>query len=84
MRTKQVRRAILDALKLANGYALEVEALRQHVGDLLRPPVSDEEWALHIDWLETQCHIVRIPSAIDDQLIQFSITERGRVLLQSL
>lgn len=84
MRTKLVRQTILEALKPAKGYALPVEALRRHVDALLRPPMTEEEWKEHSEWAETECLMVRIPCDFDDQLVQFAITERGRVRLQSL
>jgi hypothetical protein len=43
VRKKQVRRAILETLEMAKGYALEQGALEMHVNDLLRPPVEHEE-----------------------------------------
>lgn len=84
MRTKLIRQTILEALKPAQGYALPVDALRMHVDALLRPPLTDEEYKTHIDWLEDKCLIVRIPCEFDDQLVQFAITEKGRVALRTL
>ena len=83
-RTKALRRTILEQLKHAQGYALPDDALRPMVDSLMRPPVSDEEWKLSMDWLETNTMTVRVASELDADLIQHSITERGRVALQTL
>ena len=51
VRKKQVRRAILETLEMAKGYALESGTLEMHVNDLLRPPLTDDEWKDAINWL---------------------------------
>jgi hypothetical protein len=84
LRTKAIRRAVLDALKMAGSYALPDETLRKHVGDLERPQPSDEEWSLAVDWLETNQFIAAIPSDLDPDLKQWAITERGRTILATL
>jgi hypothetical protein len=83
-RTKALRLTILEQLKHAQGYALPDETLRSMVNSLMRPPVSDEEWTHSMDWLETNTMTVRVGSDLDASLIQHSITERGRVALQTL
>ena len=84
VRSKALRLTILEQLKHAQGYALPADALRPMVDSLLRPPVTDEEWQHSITWLESNGHIVRVPSDLDPALVQHSITERGRVALQTL
>jgi len=84
VRTKALRQTILEQLKHAQGYALPDEALRFMVDSLLRPPTTDDEWKLSLDWLETNTLIVRVASDLDAELVQHSITERGRVALQTL
>jgi hypothetical protein len=79
-----IRRTILETLKNAQGYAVEVSILRNFVSTLLRPPVTDEEWASHIAWLVRGGFIVLVPSDLDDSIQQYAITERGRVLLATL
>ncbi|WAC18872.1 hypothetical protein OVA24_16700 [Luteolibacter sp. SL250] len=79
-----IRRTILETLKNAQGYAVEVSILRNFVSTLLRPPVTDEEWANHIAWLVKGGFIVLVPSDLDDSIQQYAITERGRVLLATL
>ena len=84
VRTKLVRQTVLEALSMAHGYALPDETLRRHVDSLMRPPLTGEEWKLTMDWLETNNHCARVPSDMDDELVQWSITERGRTLLKTL
>ena len=83
-RLKAIRRAVLDALKLADTYALPESTLRSHVGDIERPPASDQEWKEAIDWLSTNNLIVEIPNGLDENLKQWAITERGRTVLATL
>lgn len=83
-RTKAIRRAVLEALKLAGTYALPEETLRGHVGDMERPPCTDKEWSEAVDWLDTNQYIAKVPSDLDPQLVQWVITERGRAILATL
>ena len=84
LRIKLIRRTILTALKHADGYAVPEVTLRPHVEDLLRPPLSDVEWAGNIKWLSEGKRIVAVPSDLDDSLVQWAITEHGRTLLATL
>jgi hypothetical protein len=79
-----IRRTILETLKNAQGYAVEVSILRNFVSTLLRPPVTDEEWTNHIGWLVKGGLIALVPSDLDDEVQQYAITERGRVRLATL
>ncbi len=79
-----IRRSILETLKHAQGYALEASTLRSFLDTLLRPPVSDEEWEAHIKWLQDNKLIIPVPSDLDDSILQYAITERGRVRLATL
>ena len=83
VRKKQVRRAILETLEMAKGYALESGALETHVNDLLRPPVSDDEWKDAINWLGLGEYIRMVPNDFDTTMKQWCITERGKTLLRS-
>lgn len=84
IRTKVVRQTVLEALSMAHGYALPDVTLRNHASALVRPPMGDEEWKITLDWLETNNHVARVASDFDDELVQWSITERGRTLLKTL
>lgn len=86
MRTKLTRKTILQALSYAKGFPLLEESLRPHVDALCPPPTTDEEWKGHIDWLtdESRGAIVKVASAADEELVQWAITDRGRVMLASL
>ncbi len=79
-----LRKTTLEALGFAKGYALPDATLRSHVDALLRPPLSGEEWTITTAWLESERLVVRVPNDLDAALIQWAITERGRVLLSTL
>ncbi|MEO5713001.1 MAG: hypothetical protein ABIT37_05895 [Luteolibacter sp.] len=83
LRTKQIRRAILETLQMAGGYALESEVLQRHVDDLLRPPLQPNEWNTQINWLGQNEHVRRVTEDMDPTLIQWTITTRGKTLLQA-
>lgn len=83
LRTKQIRRAILETLQMAGGYALESEVLQRHVDDLLRPPLQPDEWKAEIEWLGLNEHIRRVTEDMDPGLVQWTITTRGKTLLQA-
>lgn len=83
-RKNDVARAILTTLKHAQGYAVPEPSLRPQVDGLIRPPAADDEWTAGIDMLAGREAIVRIEAELDPELKQWAITERGRVLLQTL
>lgn len=83
VRKKQVRRAILETLEMAKGYALEQGALEMHVNDLLRPPVEHEEWKESINFLGLGEYIRIVNNDFDTTMKQWCITERGKTLLRS-
>jgi len=78
-----IRRTILETLKHAQDFALEQSIMRNFVDALLRPPVTDAEWEANIAWL-LQGRITLVPSSLDEAIVQYAITERGRVLLATL
>lgn len=80
-RKSDIARSILTTLKHAQGYAVPEASLRPQVDGLLRPPANDDEWTATTDMLEARGAIVRVPAELDAELVQWSITERGRVLL---
>lgn len=85
LRKTTLLRTFLEQLNHAKGYAVPEVALRPQVDGLMRPPTSDEEWKDAVTWLEAGIRqaIQRIPSDFDEELVQWTITERGRVLLQT-
>jgi len=83
-RIKQIRRTALQALSFATGYALEEGILRTHVGDITRPPLTDEEWADTVAWLLDNNLMVPIDCLPDDTLQQWAITEHGRTVLATI
>lgn len=86
LRRTHLLRTILETLDFARGFAVPEEALRPQVDGLVRPPSSDPEWASAIEQLSSPVHgaIVRIPAELDPELVQWAITERGRVLKATL
>lgn len=83
VRKKQVRRAILETLEMAKGYALECGTLETHVNDLLRPPCTDDEWKDAITFLGLGEYIRNVSNDFDTTMKQWCITERGKTLLRS-
>jgi hypothetical protein len=83
-RKTDIARAILQTLKHAQGYAVPEATLRPQVAGLLRPPPEDAEWTAVTDMLGAREAIIEIPAELDPELIQWAITERGRVLLATL
>jgi hypothetical protein len=83
-RVKQVRRIVLECLKMAAPYALPVETLQEHCSDLLRPPMTFGEWGVTEAFLSKNAFIVSIQSAIDPDLKQWAITDLGKTLLATL
>ena len=83
-RTKQIRRSLLQALSYARGYPLEDSALRTHVSDLQRPPLSDKEWEITVAWMLDDGQAVFVENEADAAMRQYAITERGRTLLATL
>jgi hypothetical protein len=84
VRTKLIRQTVLETLSMAHGYALPDETLHRHVDALMRPPLSGDEWEQTTGWLEKNNHITRVASDLDEALVQWSITERGRTILATL
>lgn len=83
-RKMDIARAILGTLDHAKGYALPEASLRPQAAGLLRPPPTDEEWTAATDLLAGREAMIRIPSDFDPELVQWAITERGRVMLATL
>lgn len=84
LRKKLIRQNVLEALKWADGFAVIADALRSHVDAMVRPPISEEEWTETIQWLVENGCIALVEASFDKELIQYAITERGRVLLATL
>lgn len=81
IRDQQLRRRVLETLENCAGYALPESTLRSHVDALERPAPDDGEWAAVLVFLEKQDAIGLVPHALDPDLKQYTLTERGRVLL---
>jgi len=83
-RRKQVRRIVLECLKMASPYALPLETLQEHCSDLLRPPLNFAEWGMTEAFLVKGNFIASIVSDIDPDLKQFAITDLGKTILSTL
>lgn len=76
-----IRQLILETIARTGGYALPEPPLRTQVDALVRPGITDEEWELARNYLDQQGCIRNIPNPLDEEMKQWAITERGRVLL---
>lgn len=83
-RKSDIARAVLQTLSHANGWALPEPSLRPQVDGLIRPPTEDAEWTAAVDMLAGREAIKAIENSLDPEIRQWAITERGRVLLQTL
>ena len=83
-RRKQVRRAILETLDMAKGYALESLTLQSFVDDQLRPPMGGDEWREAINEFLLGEFVRFVPSPLDPLMKQYVLTERGKSALQSI
>ena len=82
-RKKHVVAAVLEALAMADGYPLAEEVVRSYARDLVKPPVPDAEWADVLADMEQGKYITRVPSKFDDELVQYTLAERGDALRKS-
>lgn len=83
-RTTTVRKTILETLSFAHGYALAESTLRSQVNVLIRPPLSDDEWQITLNWMQLRKLVTAIAADLDETLMQFALTEQGRVALATL
>jgi Cys-tRNA synthase (O-phospho-L-seryl-tRNA:Cys-tRNA synthase) len=79
-RKKRATAAMLEALEMADGYPLAEDVLRGYLKDMVKPPIKDAEWKEITQEALAHDLMVRVPSKLDDDLVQFAITERGQAL----
>lgn len=84
VRRKQVLRTVLTTLKFASPYALPAEAMWENVNDLLSPPLRWGERGPVITLLKNQKFVVQVEDSLDQEIIQYALTELGRTYLQTL
>jgi hypothetical protein len=84
VRRKQIHRALLEALSMAGGYALEESMLFNYVDDLVKPPLSFAEKGCTTAFLKDQQWIRQVEDTMDPGMKQWVITELGRNQLASL
>ena len=65
---------------MADGYPLADSVLRSYLRDLVKPPMKDAEWRDLTDDAIAHDLIVAVPSKLDDELVQYAITERGQAV----
>jgi hypothetical protein len=83
-RTKQIRRAVLQALKPARPFALPEETMLSFVDDLVKPPLSETERAEMLTWLADEKVAAQVEGALDPKAVEWVLTEVGGSLLASL
>ncbi len=84
LRRKQAAKAVLEALHMAGGYALEESRLFSFVGDLLRPPLSFGEMGDTTFRLKDSGLIRTVEDPLDPGMKMWVITDLGRNYLASL
>ena len=84
LRRKQIARAMLEALSMAGGYALEESILFSCVDDLVKPPLTFTEKGQAAHNLKEAGWMRLVPDSMDAGLKQWVITELGRNTLASL
>jgi len=81
MRFQNITRAILSTLEGGNCYPYPEEQLLLEINGVLRPPVGTAEFEEAMLFLNTRKFIVTVPHTLDQNLIQWTITELGRSAL---
>lgn len=84
IRRKQVAKAVLEALSMAGGFALEVSRMWNFVDDLVKPPTDLGERGVILTMLKDQQFIRKVEDKMDPGLEQWVATELGRSYLASL
>ena len=83
-RRKQAIKTILETLSMAGTFALEQSRLVGFANDLIKPPLDESEQDGIIELLKKGKFIVMVPDELDDQLVQWVITDHGRSHLLSI
>jgi hypothetical protein len=65
---------------MADGYPLADSVVRSYLQDLVKPPLKDAEWKDMVEDALKNKLIVTVPSKLDDELVQYTITERGQAV----
>jgi len=84
IRRKQIIRALLEALSMSGGYALEESLLFNFVDDLVKPPLQYTEKGIATHFCKTAGWIINVPDTMDPDMKQWLITELGRNQLASI
>ena len=81
LRKRKATTALLQALALADGYPLADVVVRSHASDYVKPALTDEEWQALTQTCLNGNMIRKVPSKLDEDLVQYTITERGEAIL---
>ena len=84
IRRKQVAKAVLEALSMAGGYALEVSRLWNFVNDLVKPEVQFTERGVILKMLLDGGFVRKTTDDLDPGMELLVITDLGRNYLASL
>jgi len=84
VRRKQIARAILEALSMAGGYALENSILISYANDIVKPPLTFGEEGVTLKLLKDSGWIRQATDALDPGMKQWVLTDLGRNYLASL
>ena len=84
LRRKQAAKALLEALQMAGGYALEDSRLLSFVNDLVRPPLDYAEQGVVKAMLRDAGHIREVKDELDPGMKMWVITDLGRNYLASI
>jgi hypothetical protein len=84
LRQKQVAKALLEALNMAGGYALEESRMFSFLDDLVRPPLSFAERGVTTKLLKDGGYIRTATDPLDPGMKMWVITDLGRNYLASL
>lgn len=84
LRRKQIAKALLEALQMAGGYALEESRWLSFADVLVRPPLSSTEQGSVTQLLRDGGYIREAKDELDPGMKMWVITDLGRNYLASL
>ncbi len=82
MRFSNITRAILSTLEGGNLYPYPEVQLLDEINGVIRPPVGNAAFDEAMLFLNSRKFIVTVPSALDANLVQWTITESGKAALR--
>lgn len=82
MRFSNITRAILSTLEGGNLYPYPEAQLLDEINSVIRPPVGQAEFDEAMLFLNSHKFAVTVPSALDANLIQWTITDSGKAAIR--